>query len=341
MKDMLQQFDKLPKGFLDVKAHNLHQILEKPTLIHLQGKRSEPLFISTLLHGNETTGFYAIQKLLRNYNENNLPRSISIFIGNVKAAEAGVRRLEQQVDYNRIWPGTHQPYLAEAHMVKQVTDIMQQKDVWASIDIHNNTGKNPHYACINKLQQKYMQLAGLFSDTLVYFHTPKGVQSSAFAELCPAVTLECGLSGEEAGIDHVLQYLQTVLTLDDFNQPVDTRLKLFHTVARVKIPEGYSFGFEDDATINLLPEIENYNFCELTEGTVLASVEPESSAFLQAFDDDEREVGRAFFEYSEDKILLKKAVMPAMLTMNTQVIRQDCLCYLMERLSVTDFETGI
>jgi len=340
MKDMLQQLDQLPEGFLSVKAHNLHQLLEKPTLIHLQGKQSEPLFISTLLHGNETTGLYAIQKLLRNYHENKLPRSISIFIGNVKAAQAGVRRLEQQVDYNRVWPGTHQPYLAEAHMMKQVTEIMQQKKVWASIDIHNNTGKNPHYACINKLHQNYMQLAGIFSNTLVYFHTPKGVQSSAFAELCPAVTLECGLSGDEAGIDHVLNYLQKVLTLSEFNQSVDTRLKLFHTVARVNIPEGYSFGFEDDATINLLPEIENYNFCELTEGTVLASVEPESSAYLQAFDDDDREVGRTFFEYRDDKILLKKAVMPAMLTMNTQVIRQDCLCYLMERLSVAELETG-
>jgi len=341
MKDMLQQLNELPEGFLNVKAQNLHQILEKPTLIHLQGRQVEPLFISTLLHGNETTGLYAIQKLLRSYQKNNLPRSISIFIGNVKAAEAGVRRLDQQVDYNRIWPGTHQPYLAEAHMVKQVTEIMQQKNVWASIDIHNNTGKNPHYACINKLQQKFMQLAGLFSDTLVYFHTPKGVQSSAFAELCPAVTLECGLSGEEAGINHVLNYLQTVLALDDFNKPVDINLKLFHTVARVKIPEGYSFGFEDDATINLLPEIENYNFCELAEGTALASVEPESSAFLQAFDDDEREVGRAFFEYSEDKILLKKVVMPAMLTMNTQVIRQDCLCYLMERLSMAETDKAV
>jgi len=106
----------------------------------------------------------------------------------------------------------------------------------------------------------------------------------------------------------------------------------------VKIPDGYSFGFEDDATINLLPEIENYNFKELKKGTEMAKVEPESSAYLQAFDDDEREVGREFFEYNDDQILLKKPVMPAMLTMNTQVIRQDCLCYLMERMSASEVE---
>jgi len=334
MKNMLQQFDAIPDGFLNARAQDLHEILERPTLIHLRGKNDQPLFISTLLHGNEITGLYAIQKLLKQYQQSELPRSISIFVGNIKAAQAGVRRLEQQVDYNRIWPGTHQSYLAEAHLMQQVTDIMHQKKVWASIDIHNNTGKNPHYACFNKLQTEFISLAGLFSETLVYFTTPKGVQSSAFAELCPSVTLECGLSGEKSGVDHAMQYLQKVLTMDDLNKPLHKNLKLFHTVARVKIPEGYSFGFEDDATINLLPEIEAYNFCELKTGTELAWVEPDSSAYLQAFDDDEREVGRDFFEYTSDKIILKKSVMPAMLTMNTQVIRQDCLCYLMERLSL-------
>jgi succinylglutamate desuccinylase len=332
MTEMLQQYYELPDGFLNAGAQTLHRILEKPSLIHLQGKHVEPLFISTLLHGNETTGLYAIQKLLRSYQETILPRSLSIFVANVKAAEFGVRRLDQQVDYNRIWPGTHQPYLAEAHMMQQVTDIMQRKKVWASIDIHNNTGKNPHYACINKLHKNFLGLAGMFSNTLVYFNTPKGVQSAAFAELCPAVTLECGLSGEERGIDHVSNYLHSILGMTHFSKVENSNLNLFHTVARVKIPEGYSFGFEDDATINLLPKIEDYNFCELPVGTELAFVEPQSSAFLQAFDDDEREVGREFFEYRGEKILLKKSVMPAMLTMNTQVIRQDCLCYLMERI---------
>lgn len=333
---MLEEYNEIPAGFLDVKIENLHQVLAKPSLIHLKGKNPRPLFICTLLHGNETTGLYAIQQLLGEYAAKELPRSLSIFIGNIKAAEAGVRRLDEQVDYNRVWPGTHQHYLAEAHMMKQITEIMEQKQVWASIDLHNNTGKNPHYACINKLDKEFLVLADLFSKTLVYFTTPVGVQSAAFAKICPSVTLECGLSGDSSGIDHVHQYLQTVLELEDLNQPLEANLNLFHTVARVKIPEGYSFGFEDDATINLLPEIENYNFRELEKGTAIARVEPDSSAFLQAFDDDEREVGRDFFEYENDEILIKKPIMPAMLTMNTQVIRQDCLCYLMERIAVPE-----
>ncbi len=334
MSELLDEYETIPEGFLEASARDIHQVLPRPGLIHLQGEEAQPLFVCTLLHGNETTGLEAVQQLLREYQGKPLPRSLSIFIGNVKAAEAGVRRLDEQVDYNRIWPGTHQHYLAEAHLMKQVTEIMQARDPFASIDIHNNTGRNPHYACINKLDQRFASLASLFSNTLVYFTTPKGVQSSAFAEFCPSVTLECGLSGEAEGVAHALRYLRKVLQLQALCQPLPDSLSLYHTVARVKIPDGYSFGFEDDATINLLPEIEGYNFRELKAGTPLACMEHESSAYLQAYDDDEREVGRDFFEYYDEKILLKKDVMPAMLTMDTRIIRQDCLCYLMERLPI-------
>ena len=336
MTDMFDEYHELPDGLLEVSVENLHQILPRPALIHLQGQSVRPLFISTLLHGNETTGFYALQQLLREYfaegsGGHELPRSMSIFIGNVKAAQTGVRRLEQQVDYNRVWPGTPHDYLAEAHMMQRVTDIMRERHVEASIDIHNNTGKNPHYACINKLDREFIALACLFSQTLVYFTTPKGVQSGAFAELCPSVTLECGMSGQAEGTAHVLSYLQQLLSMPPLRSQTPGDFDLFHTVARVTIPEFYSFGFEDDATINLLPELENYNFIELAAGTVLARIEPESSAWLQAFDENEHERGRDFFEYRDEQILLKRPVMPAMITMNTQIIRQDCLCYLMER----------
>jgi succinylglutamate desuccinylase len=329
---MINELNTLPKNFLSTRVEDLFSILKKPTLIHLKGRNKNPLFICTLLHGNETTGFYALQNLLKQYQHTELPRSISIFIGNVEAAEQNLRRLDRQVDFNRIWPGTHEHFLAEAHMMKQVTEIMENKHPFASIDIHNNTGCNPHYGCINKLDPQYLALAGLFGHTVVYFTSPKGVQSSAFAEFCPSVTLECGQSGELGGIDHATKYLDTILNLDKMPTVVEDHIHLYHTVARVFIPEGYSFGFSDDATINLHKKIESYNFQSLDPGTVFASIEPDSSAYLQTFDDDDREVDRDYFEYNNNDIVLRKTMMPAMLTTDTTVIRQDCLCYLMEKI---------
>ena len=170
---MLNEINYIPEGFLNCRVEDLFDLLEKPTLIHLEGEKKEPLFISTLLHGNEDTGFYALQNILKKYQEKPLPRSISIFIGNPEAAAENKRRLERQVDFNRIWPGTHEDFLAEAHMMKQVTDTMREKNTFLSIDIHNNTGRNPHYGCINVLDRRYLALAGMFSNIVVYFTSNK------------------------------------------------------------------------------------------------------------------------------------------------------------------------
>ena len=62
---MLKEMNSIPEAFLTAKAEDLHQVLETPTLFHLEGANPQPLFVCTLLHGNETTGLYALQRLLK------------------------------------------------------------------------------------------------------------------------------------------------------------------------------------------------------------------------------------------------------------------------------------
>ena len=76
----LKQLDYLPEGLLEVSSKELHTILPEPTLIHLPGKQAAPLFVSVLLHGNEPTGFMAIQLLLKKYQgQTTTPFTVSIF----------------------------------------------------------------------------------------------------------------------------------------------------------------------------------------------------------------------------------------------------------------------
>ena len=104
----LTRLHALPEGFLDTSARALHRVLPGPTLIHLPGRRTPELFVSVLLHGNEDVGLVAIQQVLKAHAGRELPRALSILIGNVTAAQEGVRRLDGQPDYNRVWPGTVQ-----------------------------------------------------------------------------------------------------------------------------------------------------------------------------------------------------------------------------------------
>jgi succinylglutamate desuccinylase len=335
---MLKEIDGLPDGLLAADSRDLERLLGAPTLIHLPGERQPALFASVLMHGNETVGWESARALLRQNRERfgtlRLPRALSLFIGNVSAAAQGERCLPRQPDYNRVWPSTELPPSPERAMMQQVVDIMATRGVFASVDIHNNTGCNPHYGCVNVLDNRFLHLATLFSRTVVYFLRPKGVQSMGMAKLCPAVTLECGKVGERHGAEHAAEYLDACLHLSALpDHPVAPHdIDLFHTVAQVKVPENVSFGFPPGvADILFSPDLERLNFRELPRGTALGRVLRDNGTRLDVRDEQGRDVGERYFHLEDGEVRLTLPVMPSMLTRNETVIRQDCLCYLMER----------
>ncbi|MEW8505673.1 MAG: M14 family metallopeptidase [Candidatus Thiodiazotropha sp.] len=331
---MLSEIDYLPENLLTLEAKQLTDHLSGPTLIHLPGRREEPLFVSVLMHGNETVGWEAIRTLLSSYRGRELPRALSLFIGNVDAAAAGLRMLPGQPDYNRIWCGSEIAETPEHRVMAEVVERMRLRRPFASVDIHNNTGLNPHYACINRLHTEFFHLALLFSRTVVYFLRPRGVQSMAFAELCPAVTLECGKVGSVHGVEHARDYLEACLHLAEHPQHSVSRhdIDLFHTVAQVKVSPHVSFGFNPGESAFVLdPDIDHLNFRELPAGTLFGWLNGAGLDALDVRDEEGREVGDDYFTIEEGQLCLHRSVMPSMLTKDLDVIRQDCLCYLMER----------
>lgn len=328
---MLTILDHIPAGLLTLEAEQLHTLLDGPTLIHLPGKNPQPLYVSCLLHGNEYSGWQAVRQLLLDYQGRDLPRSLSVFIGNVAAAAEGLRTLDGQPDFNRIWKGGEN---AEEKMAAGILADMRKREVFAAIDVHNNSGLNPHYACINNLDQRFLHMAGLFSRTVVYFIKPDSVSSLAFAGMCPSVTLECGKPGDIHGIQHAQKYIDAVLQLEQ--HPLDAMheqdIDLFHTTATVKIPAHVSFGFaENETDIWFSEEIEHMNFRELHSGTLFGYVRAGQTACLQAWDESGRDVVEHYFSFDAQKITTRVPVMPSMLSLDTRIIQQDCLCYLMER----------
>jgi hypothetical protein len=333
----LQELDHIPSGLLDAEATRLESMLGGPTLIHLPGRREAPLLVTVLMHGNETTGWEAIRGLLRAYEQSGeqLPRSLSLFVSNVSAAAAGLRRLDGQPDYNRVWPGCESAGTEEHALMQQVLETMRERQVFASIDVHNNTGLNPHYACVNVIDNRFLHLATMFGRTVVYFIRPCGVQSLAMSRICPSVTLECGKPGQRNGVEHARDYLDACLRLAEHpTQPVAHHdIDLFHTVAIVKVPAGSSFGFEENGDIDLRFEVdlEYFNFRELPRGTRFGWQRLPDGIALDVVDEQGRDVAARYFELDGSELKLRVPVMPSMLTRDHRVVRQDCLCYLMER----------
>lgn len=324
----------LPDGFLDCAPCDLHRLFAGPSLIELPGRSQPPLFVSVLLHGNEDSGLRAVQQILRNYSGKTLPRAMMLLIGNISAAREGLRRLDSQPDYNRIWPGTlDYAGTAEASAMAEVYERVIGRKAFAAIDLHNNTGLNPHYSVVCSLDAPTLQLASLFSRIGVWFRGVPGTQTVSFAGKVPAIAAECGQPQVPANATAAANLVEAALSLAEFseNSVRHSALDLYHTLAVVRVRSDVSLSFDGDAAELCLDEtIDHLNFRELRAGARFG--ETSHPLPLHAVDEDGRDVSAEYFETDGGILRLRRDAMPAMLTRNEQIVRQDCLCYLMERM---------
>ncbi|HHE32260.1 MAG TPA: succinylglutamate desuccinylase [Chlorobaculum parvum] len=330
----LHHFDRLPAGLANVSLDRLGTILPGPSLIRIAGEPGPPLFVSVLLHGNETTGFLAMQRIISEYGapEQPLPRPVLLFVGNVAAAAQGMRKLDGQADYNRIWQGDRHP---EHLLAQKVLAEVRKAAPLAGIDLHNNTGKNPHYGCVNRLDCASLSLARRFSRIIVWFTEPHEVLSLAMSHICPTVTLECGVSGDATGTNHVKNYLRHCLELPEetlFSPPPNHLNEIYHTTARITVPENLCIGFdpcEDGQDISFREDLELLNFEPVPAGTELGRYASAAPA-LQVIDDHNRDVTERYLSFTDGRILTRVPMTPSMFTSDTRIIKQDCLGYVME-----------
>jgi hypothetical protein len=330
----LDVLDGIPVALVDTQLRDIRRLFPNPSLVRVAGKRTQPLFISTLLHGDETTSFSVLQELARRVREEDLPRSLLILIGNVRAAEAGARFLSDQADFNRIWSGNGTPF---HDLAGRVLSAAREARPFASIDIHNNTGANPLYGCVSSLRPADLQLAAMFSNIGVHYRIPETTLSVAFSDLCPSLTIECGRSGEAEGCVRASALVRNVMTLEHFpDEPPDAKaLSLYETLGRVVIDSDCDFAFaEAGAQLLLRRDLEALNFVSVPAGETWARFSGNHPP-LRVLDAHGGDISGRFFVIDGSRIALKRAVTPAMATSNKTAIRQDCVCYFMEPLQRT------
>jgi len=321
---------------LACEADELHEHLGGPTLLRLAGENQPALFVSVLLHGNETSGWDGLRHYLK--QQPTLKRDLTVFIGNTEAAAQGLRSLPSQPDFNRIWRDAEGTGAAVAAAVE---GAIADQSFFASVDLHNNTGHNPYYSVVTDLDKHNLGLAYLFSDKAVYVQEPDTVLTRVFTGRCPAVALEVGPVGDPRCAERVTDYIERCMALDEVPEAEPEVFSLFRTRVRVHVREDIAFRFEGDdvnpegqAPLTLTGGVEAVNFHELSRGSVFGSSDFELGRVLQVLDADHQDVTGAFFEQEGKEILLKESVVPAMYTTDPYVVRQDCLCYFMERMEL-------
>ena len=336
MNETFDVYHELPEAFFHIDNTLIRDAFPNPSLVYLEGENPQPIFVSILLHGNEHTGLEVMQRLLHEYSV--LPRSIIMFVGNVRATELNHRFLPDQEDFNRCWPGTWHEPSDITRMLQAVFDRVTENDLFAAIDIHNNTGNNPLYACINDPTHTNQQLAARFNNIAVTFRRPRGVCAMAFDGICPAATLECGVPGDIDGIEHAVSFLEGLLSLDKIpsEKPEPHQLRLVQTLATLKIPPHVSFGFDPAIETDLMlpDDMENRNFQPFPPDQPFGLTRIEKPLIIT--DQHGNDICDDMIRIESGQIFLNKTMMPAMLTHNKEVVRQDCLCYLMQ-----DYHEGL
>jgi succinylglutamate desuccinylase len=327
---MITVLDQMPDGLLTAKPSALADLCDELTVIHLKGAVDPPVVLSLMLHGNEPAGLLALQHLFGELGAraSALPRSLTLLIGNVLAAQAGVRRLDDQADFNRIW---QQPQGRAVWALKE----LEHKQPLALLDVHNSSGHNPHFVGVTKLDRTTLGLAFAFSTRVVNVTGPSGMLAQAAADFTPSVTLECGAPHDPDGFKVAAKLAHRLLETGE--------VPVLPEAMPVEVLENMcSFRLRDNAELAFPDDLERNNFVDVPVGTPLAFGADQHRG-LFAIDRDGEEVTERFLRYEDGPVgdgsrggrfVSTSPFVPVMMTLDQRVMRQDCLGYAMKRRRV-------
>jgi len=313
----------------------------KPALIRLPGEDpTRPArFVSTLLHGNEDSGFRAVLEVLR--RKDRYPFDLWVFLGNTRAARQegwfAHRYLDDQEDFNRVWglgPATTRMRRCAEEVLAEVT----AGPLEAAVDLHNNTGENPPYAITAVRTPESLRLVGVCADIGLLWNLRIHALMEALAPFCPAVAVECGKAGVLASQAFALGSLDRFLETPDLGDPAlppgpASLFEILHRVTvRSEVTVAFGGALSDEVDLVLHPGLDSANFGMLLAGTELGRVHPGAAMPLCSLDMDGRDTTDRFFAVRPDgALVVTQDVTPAMMTTTALQARRDCLTYLTRR----------
>ena len=304
----LNVMSTFPAAISRLPAHALADALGGPTLFDLRKPKAPPLFVSVLLHGNETSGWDAVRSLAAEISR----ASLLLFVGNVEAARRDIRSIPGGLDFNRVWHGGD---TAEAAIADEVTALAAAARPYLAVDIHNNSGDNPPYAVVTDTGPRTLSVARAFAQRALLTAQPDGFLSRRFASFCTAVTVEAGTPGDADSTERAMSFLSRLLTSATAPDDDPADLALFETTARVLLADG--------AVIE--PAVQRFNFRSAPAGTALTRSGP-----LVAEDASGDDVTGAYLAHENGAMVLKRDTHIAMYTGSEASARLDCLCYLLQ-----------
>ncbi len=327
--------DGLPDRLLELDDLELLEELERPTLIRVPGSGEQaPRGVATLLHGDEDTGYRAVMRILRRRPE--LRGDMYVVVGNVRAAlaDGGFRHrfLDDQEDFNRIWG--REPTTRLRLAAQGILGELREAKIASMVDIHNNSGTNPFYAIVTRLDRESLTLATTFTTTVLHWDLGVGTLMEALDDLCPAIAVECGMAGRQDSlsfaVDGLRRHLAAAPPADD---PADRDFDLLGDLRKVVVRPEVRFRFGgalgEDVDFVVEQDADAHNFRPVPAGHVLGRVPSREACPLVVEGPDGQEVTERYVAVEEDgEVVTTRPFTPVMMTRTAEAARKDCLFYI-------------
>jgi hypothetical protein len=339
MNSLLRHLEAPPASTVPVDHVAFLRSLGGPAAIRLRGRdRTRCRVVVTLMHGNEPSGLIAVHGRLRDGRQ---PATDTLVVlGAVEAAMAephlSNRALPDGTDLNRCF-GPAVRSGPSRDLALSILETVRGVGPEALIDVHNNTGHNPPYCVAPRIGDAERQLAGFFGDLLVHYNLRIGALAEETLDLCPTVVIAAGRAGDPASDRAARRGLDAFLDTDALFEPGSDvpQLDVFQHPVRVEVATGVRLAYghkpEPGAQLTIARDVDRHNFELLPPGTEIGWLAPEAPWPLVACGADGADRSHELFARDGARLVVRRSMVPIMMTTDPKIAHSDCLFYAVER----------
>lgn len=304
-----------------------------PTVIDITHEDSEQWYvITTLLHGNEPSGFIALhQWLIQEERPQNV--NLRFIICSVEAAQYqpifSQRFLPGGEDINRCFNSEKQTnYNQRAHLIE---DAIKEVSPVLVVDMHNTSGSSPAFCVSAHMNKQHLKLASFFCDNLILSHISLGALMEITID-CPVITLECGGCTDIQANKVAYEAITTLALGVDINNSHKQTIKVIHHPMRLVLAEDIdvSFSLEDQGEdgVTIIENIEQFNYGLCHAGQILGWSDNEGLSNLKLLDEYKNNVIDDYFYFEDNRLIAACDFQIFMATKQRYIAQSDCLFYI-------------
>jgi len=307
------------------------------SVFDVQGKdTSRTRVITTLIHGNEPSGFIALHHWLI---EKVIPEvNIRFILCNPESAalppEFSHRYLVVAQDLNRFFTLDNTPASnkddAISRRAEQILKAVIEVNPEAIVDLHNTSGISPAFGVSTYASDKVLDLISLFSNKVIL----TGLHVGAIMEQnfsAPIVTIECGGAGQIQSHQLAITGLEKFTNRKSIFDHHADKVDIHRHPCRIELHKDFVLGFGDyplmTADITLLSDTEQLNNQITPADHLIGWYKKDNQLPLIVKDEQGNNQLSAMLYLKDGGIYTKQRLQIFMATKQIDIATNDCLFY--------------